>query len=235
MKKTIIVISILLVSMLTGCGNASATSGQTAPKPEEKITTNEAPAAATQEIAEEPQNNESSTTVTASEETTPKTKNVDWQDYVEDGVFNMDNYAEALGYTVIKADKSNSWYIFDTINYHYCIVAYRDTLNIMFDSYDVGYAINVIDRRSNAKVAEQCIQSDECSVSTQWLQESASLLSYIATNGPSEKEIQDFSGIETLTLSCVKWSECYVTDERGVIIDNKGTMETIWDKNWHKD
>lgn len=220
--------------MLVGCGNVSATSEQTAPKSKENITTNEAPAAAAQEIAEEPQNNESSATVTA-RETTLRTKNVDWQDYVEDGVFNMDNYAEALGYTVIKADKSHSWYIYDTVEYHYCIVASGPTLNVMFDSYNVGYAINIVDDRNNSLNAKICTQSQTVTTSEQWLNESSALLEFIATNNPSEEDFHNYSEIKTLHLLCTKWSECFITDERGVVMDTNGTAEQFWKRNWEND
>ena len=223
--------------MLAGCSNASATSEKT-PETKENIVANETPATAqkTEEFAE---NNEVSTSTITNEEVAPDgTKDVDvnWQDYVDsDGVFNMDNYAETLGYSVIKADKSNSWYIFDTVNYHYCVIAYRDTLNIMFDSYDVGYAINVIDEHDHTRAIKQCIQSDVCDVSEEWIQESSSLLGFIISNGPSEEEIRNYSGIKTIHLSCTKWSECFVTDERGVIIDNNGKAEPLWNRNWKND
>jgi len=147
----------------------------------------------------------------------------------------MDSYAEVLGYTIIKADKSHSWYIYDTIKYHYCVVAYRDTLNIMFDSYGVGYAINVVDEHYRARTIKQCVQNDVCNVSEQWVQESSMLLKFIADNSPSEEEIRNYSGIETLPLLCTKWSDCFITDERGVVIDTNGTAEQLWTKNWEND
>lgn len=236
-RVSLVVISIILSVLIMSCGNASTTS-EKAPKEEGNITTSEAPTIAEQEAKEESIDDNDTTSTIVDEETVfeeAKDADIDWKDYVDSGgVFNMDNYAEALGYTVIKADKSNSWYIFDVDNYHYCIIAYRDTLNIMFDSYDVGYAINVTDSLSNAMVAEQCIQSDKCSVSAQWLDETASLLNYI-TNGPSEEEIRNYSGIETIHLSCTKWSECFVTDKRGVIVDNTGSAEPLWNRNWEND
>lgn len=224
MKKAILVVSIILVSMLAGCGNVSAT--------RETLST------ATQEIEEE--STESSTTIINEEvaATSDEAKNVDasWEDYVDsDGVFNMDSYAEALGYTVIKADKSHSWYIYDTIKYHYCIIASGPTLNAMFDSFDVGYAINIVDDRDNPLSAKICTQSQTVTTSNQWINESSMLLKFIADNSPSEEEIRSYSGIKTIHLSCTKWSECFVTDERGVIIDNNGKAEPLWNRNWEND
>lgn len=224
MKKAILVVSIILVSMLAGCGNVSAT--------RETLSTT------TQEIEEE--STESSTTIINEEvaAASDEAKNVDasWEDYVDsDGVFNMDSYAEALGYTVIKADKSHSWYIYDTIKYHYCIVASGPTLNAMFDSFDVGYAINIVDDRDNPLSAKICTQSQTVTTSNQWINESSMLLKFIADNSPSEEEIRNYSGIKTIHLSCTKWSECFVTDERGVIIDNNGKAEPLWNRNWEND
>lgn len=224
MKKAILVVSIILVSMLAGCGNVSAT--------RETLST------ATQEIVEE--STESSTTIINEEVAAASdgAKNVDasWEDYVDsDGVFNMDSYAEALGYTVIKADKSHSWYIYDTIKYHYCIIASGPTLNAMFDSFDVGYAINIVDDRDNPLSAKICTQSQTVTTSNQWINESSMLLKFIADNSPSEEEIRNYSGIKTIHLSCTKWSECFVTDERGVIIDNNGKAEPLWNRNWEND
>lgn len=224
MKKAILVVSIILVSMLAGCGNVSAT--------RETLST------ATQEIVEE--STESSTTIINEEvaAASDEAKNVDasWEDYVDsDGVFNMDSYAEALGYTVIKADKSHSWYIYDTIKYHYCIIASGPTLNAMFDSFDVGYAINIVDDRDNPLSAKICTQSQTVTTSNQWINESSMLLKFIADNSPSEEEIRNYSGIKTIHLSCTKWSECFVTDERGVIIDNNGKAEPLWNRNWEND
>lgn len=239
MKKAILVVSILLVSMLAGCGNASATSEKT-PETKENIVANEAPVATTQGTEEEfTENSEKSSTTMANEEVTPneaKTVEVNWQDYTDsDGVFNMDNYAEALGYTVIKADKSHSWYIFDTVNYHYCIVASGPTLNVMFDSYNVGYAINIVDDRDNSLTAKICTQSQTVTTSEQWINESSDILKYIATNSPSDEDFHNCTEVKTLHLLCTKWSECFITDERGVVIDTNGTAEQIWNRNWEND
>ncbi|MBQ8984487.1 hypothetical protein IJ098_01360 [Candidatus Saccharibacteria bacterium] len=242
MKKAILVVSIILVSMLAGCGNASATSQQANVAPEKSSNDYEAPTTAPVEESSKESIDVQTTTnegvISSREEgiATADQPDISWQDYIDsDGVFNMDNYAEALGYTVIKADKSHSWYIFDTVNYHYCIVASGPTLNVMFDSYNVGYAINIVDDRDNSLTAKICTQSQTVTTSEQWINESSDILKYITTNSPSDEDFHNCTEVKTLHLLCTKWSECFITDERGVVIDTNGTAEQIWNRNWEND
>lgn len=237
-RVSLVVISIILSVSIMSCGNASATS-EKAPKKEENITTSEAPTIVEQEVKEESIDDNDTTSTIVDEETVSeeaKDADIDWKDYVDsDGVFSMDSYAEALGYTVIKADKSHSWYRFNTDNYHYCIVASGPTLNVMFDSFNVGYAINIVDDRDNSLTAKICTQSQTVTTSEQWINESSAILKYITTNSPSDEDFHNCAEVKTLHLSCTKWSECFITDERGVVIDNNGTPEPIWNRNWEND
>ena len=234
MKRTVLAIclSMFFATLMSGCG-ASATSEVTEATATKTTETTTASAVTNEQSTEQ-----STTAREALDESmaeglaTSQENDISWQDYVENDVFNIDQYAEALGYTVIKADKSHSWYIFDTVQYHYCILVDVPTLNIMFDSYDAAYAINVVDDDSNTRDVKACVQSYTGNTSRQWVEESSSLLHFIATVGPSEEEIHNFSGIKTIPMGCTKWSEEFVTDERGVIVDNHGSAEPFWKKNW---
>ena len=229
MKKIFLVVGLLIMTAFaSGCNNVSAAGNATS--------VDEVNQASTEEQKTEPPTTVRETLDESMEEgsATPQKSEANWQDFVNsDGVFNMDKYAEALGYTVIKADKSHSWYIMDTLQCHYCIVAYRDTLNIMLDNPDAGYGINVVDNYDlNERSKLQCIQKDTFEVSESWIEESSSLLRFIAANGSSEKEIYDFSDVKTLKLTCTKNPDGLITDERGVIVGSNGSSELFWKKNW---
>ena len=236
MKRTVLAISLsmLFAAFICGCGTSATSKVTEVTEVTNVAETTEAQTSTENQSADQPITAREALDESMAEGlATSQKSEVDWQDYVDpDEVFNMDQYAEALGYTVIKADKSHSWYIFDTVQYHYCIIAHGPTLNIMFDSYDVAYAINVVDSSDNPDSAKICTQSYVVSTSEQWIEESSSLLRFIATSGPSEEEIHNFSGVKTIPMGCTKWSEKFVTDERGVTIDNHGSSELYWKKNW---
>lgn len=229
MKKIFLVVGLLIMTAFaSGCNNVSAAGNTTDVDEVNQVSTEE-------QATEQPTTVREALDESMEESSaTPQKSEANWQDFVNsDGVFNMDKYAEALGYTVIKADKSHSWYIMDTLQCHYCIVAYRDTLNIMLDNPDVGYSINAVDNYDlNQRTEPQRIQDDTFEVSKSWVGESSSLLRFIAVNGSSEKEIYDFSDVKTLQLTCTKYSDGFIVDERGIITGGNGSVELFWKKNW---
>ncbi len=234
MKRTILVIvSILLVSMLVGCGNASATSQQINVAPEKSSNDYEAPTTAP---VEESSKENINVQTTSREEgiVTVDQPDINWQDYIDsDGAFNMDDYAEALGYTVIKADDETSWYIADTIHTHYCIVA-SGSINVLIDCDDgTSYAINYMDNSSNSYTEAVHIQDYTAKSSPEWIDEISSLLKFIIKSGPSsEGEMHYYPGIKTAEVMCTKWSENFVVDERGVALDSRGSAELLWKVNY---
>lgn len=226
MKKICVLIAIISICVLVGCGNdAKHVNEQNM-----ATTTNNARAEETETInAELIENSEKEDIPTAE-----NNSEINAQAYIgSDGVFNMDKYVETLGYSVIKADKSHSWYLIDSGQHHYCIVAYRDTLNIMFDHDNAGYGINVVDNYDlHERTEPQRIQSDTFDVSKVWIEEAADLLKYVAEEGPSDQEVFNYPGVKSLPLTCTKNSGNLVVDERGVYVGASGSAELFWKKNW---